>query len=99
MELMPKIPKPKDPLKKPPALRPFAVLATVILELPSSLLSIIFAIVIEFFILRTNGYRTDTIGDVSSFTSDDALPKPFFTNDEYDLSKLLEPSLAFDRLL
>ena len=33
------------------------------------------------------GFRTDTIGDKERFTADDALPKPFFIDNRYDMSK------------
>jgi SulP family sulfate permease len=64
--------------------------------IPSSLMAIILAITIEFAIVRPSGARTDTIGDVSKFTSDDALPVPFFIGHnpfsnkpiDYDLSKI-----------
>eukprot|EP00929_Paragymnodinium_shiwhaense_P111605 TRINITY_DN7990_c0_g3_i1.p1 TRINITY_DN7990_c0_g3~~TRINITY_DN7990_c0_g3_i1.p1 ORF type:complete len:618 (+),score=164.36 TRINITY_DN7990_c0_g3_i1:80-1933(+) len=61
--------------------------------IPSSLLSIIAAVVIEFCIVRPSGSRTDTIGDVSEFSSETAYPWPFFIEHpggatDYDLSIL-----------
>lgn len=59
--------------------------------IPSSLCSIIVAIFLEFVLVRPTGFRTDTIGDVSKFTSDTAYPCPFFINSpgrEYDLGSL-----------
>jgi SulP family sulfate permease len=47
---------------------------------PSSLLGIIFAIVIEFAIVRPTGSKTNTIRDVSEFSADTALPSVWFTN-------------------
>mmetsp|Transcript_54789 Transcript_54789/g.127888 ORF Transcript_54789/g.127888 Transcript_54789/m.127888 type:complete len:641 (+) Transcript_54789:45-1967(+) len=46
--------------------------------IPSSLMAILVAILIEFAIVRPLGWRTDTIGDVSEFTSETAFPIPFF---------------------
>ncbi|CAE6956763.1 ybaR [Symbiodinium natans] len=46
--------------------------------IPSSLMAILVAILIEFAIVRPCGWRTDTIGDVSEFTSETAFPIPFF---------------------
>ncbi|CAK9059188.1 unnamed protein product [Durusdinium trenchii] len=60
--------------------------------IPSSLLAIISAIVIEFALVRNTGSRTATIRDVSEFTLDTAFPIPFFVSTEavsYDLSSLL----------
>eukprot|EP00929_Paragymnodinium_shiwhaense_P111604 TRINITY_DN7990_c0_g2_i1.p1 TRINITY_DN7990_c0_g2~~TRINITY_DN7990_c0_g2_i1.p1 ORF type:complete len:612 (+),score=187.06 TRINITY_DN7990_c0_g2_i1:83-1918(+) len=61
--------------------------------IPSSLLSIIAAVTIEFAIVRPSGSRTDTIGDVSEFSSKTAYPWPFFIEHpqnatDYDLSTL-----------
>merc|ERR1719336_1594724 len=59
--------------------------------IPSSLLAIIFAIVIEFAIVRPMGDKTQTIRDVSEFTSDTAFPIPFFIDHkstDYDFSNL-----------
>jgi len=58
---------------------------------PSSLLAIIAAIVIEFAICRPMGYRTDVIGDVSEFTLETAFPIPFFVKTDavaYDLDPI-----------
>jgi len=58
---------------------------------PSSLMAIIFAILIEFAIVRPMGHRTDVIRDVSEFTSDTAFPIPFFVSTDavsYDLSDI-----------
>jgi len=46
--------------------------------IPSSLVAILMAVLIEFAIVRPTGSRTDTIRDVSEFTSETALPIPFF---------------------
>lgn len=46
--------------------------------IPSSLLAIISAIVLEFAVVRSMGARTATIRDVSEFTLDTAFPIPFF---------------------
>lgn len=46
--------------------------------IPSSLLAIISAIVLEFAVVRNMGARTATIRDVSEFTLDTAFPIPFF---------------------
>jgi len=48
--------------------------------IPSSLLGIIFAVVIEFAIVRPTGSKTNTIRDVSEFSADTALPSVWFTN-------------------
>ncbi|CAE7633648.1 APX8 [Symbiodinium sp. CCMP2456] len=59
---------------------------------PSSLLAIISAIVIEFAIVRSSGSRTATIRDVSEFTLDTAFPIPFFISTDavsYDLTPIL----------
>lgn len=59
---------------------------------PSSLLAIISAIVIEFAIVRSSGSRTSTIRDVSEFTLDTAFPIPFFVSTDavsYDLAPIL----------
>jgi len=59
--------------------------------IPSSLVAIIVAIVIEFAIVRNVGSRTNTIRDVSEFTADTAYPCPFFIDSpgrEYDLDAL-----------
>eukprot|EP00913_Durusdinium_trenchii_P021460 g20168.t1 len=50
--------------------------------IPSSLLAIISAIVIEFALVRNTGSRTATIRDVSEFTLDTAFPIPFFVSTE-----------------
>jgi len=58
---------------------------------PSSLMAIIISIVLEFAVVRPLGSRTDTIRDVSEFTSDTAIPIPFFmktTAQDYDLSTI-----------
>jgi len=46
--------------------------------IPSSLVGIIAAIVIEFAIVRPTGSRTDTIGDINEFSAKTAIPSPFF---------------------
>jgi len=59
--------------------------------IPSSLLAIITAIVLEFAVARPIGHRTDVIGDVSEFTSDTSFPVPFFVKTnaaDYDLGKI-----------
>mmetsp|Transcript_21604 Transcript_21604/g.52669 ORF Transcript_21604/g.52669 Transcript_21604/m.52669 type:complete len:561 (+) Transcript_21604:62-1744(+) len=55
--------------------------------IPSSLVAIIVAVVIEFAIVRQFIDGTETIGDVSEFSSETAKPVPFF---DYDLDKLSE---------
>ena len=81
----------------------------VLLELPSSLISIIVSIVLEFFLIRPLGFRTDTIGDKEKFTQADALPRPFFLDDQYALTTSsalhhhtlhypLSPSITFSHL-
>ena len=45
---------------------------------PSPLLAILVAVLIEFAIVRQAGSRTDTIGDVAPFSKDTAFPIPFF---------------------
>lgn len=59
---------------------------------PSSLLAILAAVVIEFGIARPLGHRTNTIGDVSEFTSETAFPAPFFLKTpaaQYDLRPII----------
>ena len=87
MEYFPKIPMPARPAAKGPLLVGWYVLIGVS-KLPSSFLSIVAALVIEFSLVRPLGYRTDTIGDIEEFTSDDALPIPFFLDPEYDMDKI-----------
>lgn len=59
---------------------------------PSSLLSIAIAVLIEFAIVRNTGERTNTIGDIAPFSSSTAFPLPFFAdNVRY---KLLNQTLA-----
>jgi SulP family sulfate permease len=58
--------------------------------IPSSLMAIISSIVIQYAIVKPTGSYTDTIGDVSKFTSDTAFPIPFFVDHpgyKYDWSK------------
>uniref|UniRef100_A0A7S2F2H0 SLC26A/SulP transporter domain-containing protein n=1 Tax=Alexandrium andersonii TaxID=327968 RepID=A0A7S2F2H0_9DINO len=50
--------------------------------LPSSLLSILSSILIEFVLVRNVGGRTDVIGDVSKFKL--TYPYPFFLHEDYD---------------
>jgi hypothetical protein len=50
--------------------------------IPSSLLAIVSAIVLEFAVVRNVGSRTATIRDVSEFTLDTAFPIPFFISTE-----------------
>jgi len=60
--------------------------------IPSSLLAIISAIVLEFAVVRNMGARTATIRDVSEFTLDTAFPIPFFISTDavsYNLSSIL----------
>ena len=60
--------------------------------IPSSLLAIISAIVLEFAVVRNMGSRTATIRDVSEFTLDTAFPIPFFISTDavsYNLSTIL----------
>lgn len=66
----------------------------ILLEVPSSLISIVLSIVLEFALIRPLGYQTGTIGDKEKFTSDDALPKPFFLDDQYDMAELSKPGAA-----
>ena len=47
---------------------------------PSSLVSIVVAIIIEFAIIRQTGQRTNTIGDIAPFDSETAFPLPFFAD-------------------
>lgn len=59
--------------------------------IPSSLMAILVAILLEFAVVRNCGSRTDTIGDVSEFTAETAFPIPFFVDHPstgYDLSKI-----------
>ena len=91
MEFVPKIPKPTDPHKKPLPLKVLAYIGIVLLELPSSMLSILFAIAIEFALVRPLGFRTDTIGDKEKFVARDALPIPFFVDDQYDMGAYAAP--------
>merc|ERR1719310_1125429 len=93
MEFVPKIPKPKWVKDAPMPLKIAKGIGIALLELPSSLLSIIFACVMEFFVIRPLGYRTDTIGEKERFLPRDALPRPFFIDTVenggyYDMSKL-----------
>jgi SulP family sulfate permease len=90
MEFLPKVPKPKDIMKKPVWLRPLAGLVAVLLELPSSLISIVLSIVLENFAIRPAGFRTDTIGDIQEFTAADAAPRIFFLDDSYDYSRITD---------
>jgi len=60
--------------------------------IPSSLMAILVAILLEFAVVRNCGSRTDTIGDVSKFTSETAFPIPFFVDHPatgYDLEKIV----------
>ena len=68
MEFLPKLPKPSNLSEKPAWAKPFLVIMLILLELPSSLISIIISIVLEFFLIRPLGFRTDTIGDKQKFT-------------------------------
>jgi SulP family sulfate permease len=61
--------------------------------IPSSLVAILLAVLMEFVIVRPLGSRTDTIRDVSEFTSETSIPVPFFVQNcyfcaDYDLSKI-----------
>eukprot|EP00928_Gymnodinium_smaydae_P023110 TRINITY_DN19194_c0_g2_i1.p1 TRINITY_DN19194_c0_g2~~TRINITY_DN19194_c0_g2_i1.p1 ORF type:complete len:637 (-),score=98.71 TRINITY_DN19194_c0_g2_i1:257-2116(-) len=67
MEYMPKVPLKIGKIK-------------VFEVIPSSLLAIISSIVIQYGIVIPSGGYTDTIGDVSEFTSETALPIPFFVD-------------------
>jgi SulP family sulfate permease len=51
---------------------------------PSSLMGIIFSIVLEFAVVRPTGSRTNTIRDVSEFSADTAFPSVWFTNFSLD---------------
>lgn len=65
--------------------------------IPSSLMAILVAVLLEFALVRQLGGRTDTIRDVSEFTSQTAFPVPFFVDHAstgYDLEKLLTWSSA-----
>jgi len=55
--------------------------------IPSSLMAIVSAVIIEFAIVRPAGFKTAVIGDVSEFTLETAVPWPFFTVDEYNFSE------------
>jgi MFS superfamily sulfate permease-like transporter len=62
--------------------------------IPSSLLAILSSILIQNALVIPTGSHTDTIGDVSKFTSDTAFPIPFFVEHPgyvYDYS-VLKPS-------
>ena len=91
MEFVPKIPKPSEPGKKLLPLKLLSYFSIVLLELPSSMLSIIFAITIEFALVRPLGFRTDTIGDKEKFVARDALPIPFFVDDQYNMGAYAAP--------
>mmetsp|Transcript_468 Transcript_468/g.1305 ORF Transcript_468/g.1305 Transcript_468/m.1305 type:complete len:597 (-) Transcript_468:69-1859(-) len=54
--------------------------------LPSSLLSIVACVLIEFALVRNVGGRTDVIGDVQKFTL--TYPYPFFLHQDYDMGLL-----------
>ena len=86
MEFLPKLPKPTKISKRPAWAKPFLLLLAGVLELPSSLISIVASILLEFFLIRPLGFRTDTIGDKEKFTSADAWPRLFFLEGAYDLS-------------
>merc|ERR1719502_1242164 len=65
--------------------------------IPSSLLAIFSAIFIQYVIVKPSGSNTDTIGDVSEFTSDTRFPIPFFVDHvstDYDLKKITESGAA-----
>ena len=64
--------RPSRPRAAP--LLPFYWAAMLLFQLPSSLLSIVAALLIEMLVVRPLGYRTETIGDINEFTSADALP-------------------------
>ena len=100
MELLPKIPTPKasDIRTKPAVVRPFAWLWLTLLAIPSSLLAIVAAIVIEFCLVRPMGYHTNTIGDLEGLTAEDALPRPFFVDARYDFDAL-QASGAWGRVM
>mmetsp|Transcript_40213 Transcript_40213/g.65017 ORF Transcript_40213/g.65017 Transcript_40213/m.65017 type:complete len:652 (+) Transcript_40213:117-2072(+) len=58
--------------------------------IPSSLIAILVAVLIEFAAVRPLGSKTDTIGDVSKFTSETAFPVPFFLPSQgYDLNNIM----------
>ena len=95
MEFLPKVPKPvvhhektEDHEATPLWKKCLAYPAMFVLELPSSMISIIVSIALEFAVIRPAGYHTATIGDVNEFTARDAFPRPFFMEAEYDLSIL-----------
>merc|ERR1719191_354779 len=65
--------------------------------IPSSLIAIFSAIFIQYVLVRPLGSNTDTIGDVSEFTSDTRFPIPFFVDHvstDYDLKKIIAPGAA-----
>jgi SulP family sulfate permease len=64
---------------------PFAVAKI----LPSSLLAVVSALIIEWAIVRNTGSSTKTIGDVSPFDASTALPIPFFLDPKLDMGKLI----------
>lgn len=70
--------------------------------IPSSLMAILVSILIEFAIVRPLGWRTDTIGDVSEFTSETAFPIPFFVNHPstgYNLHGIIESWTSLQNIL
>eukprot|EP00922_Rhytidocystis_sp_ex-Travisia-forbesii_P057335 GHVS01084937.1.p1 GENE.GHVS01084937.1~~GHVS01084937.1.p1 ORF type:complete len:825 (+),score=121.16 GHVS01084937.1:350-2824(+) len=68
--------------------------------IPASLLAMVFAVCIEFAMIRnipnpsaypgssSPYFRTKTIGDVSSFTKEPAFPQLFFLNNNYSMAEL-----------
>lgn len=100
MEMLPKVPPPTrvSIRAKPAAVRPFAWAWLVLLTIPSSLLAIVAAIALEFCLVRPLGHHTNTIGDLEGLTAADALPRPFFLDERYDLAAL-QASGAWGRVL
>ena len=94
MEYFPKLPMPARPVGRGNVVLYAWYVLIGFSKLPSSFLSIVSALVLEFLVVRPLGYRTDTIGDIEEFTSKDALPMPFFLNPEYDMGKLTGGSVG-----
>ncbi|CAK9049640.1 unnamed protein product, partial [Durusdinium trenchii] len=70
--------------------------------IPSSLMAILMAILLEFAVVRNCGSRTATIGDVSEFTRETAFPIPFFVNSPatgYDLHKIVGSWSAIQNII
>eukprot|EP00434_Breviolum_minutum_P026311 symbB.v1.2.023254.t1/scaffold2112.1/size106475/4 len=70
--------------------------------IPSSLMAILVAILLEFAVVRNCGSRTDTIGDVSEFTAETAFPIPFFVEHPstgYDLDKIVNSWTSIQNII